>query len=765
MHCCLCLRGRRVGGRDEKVPKRTDEEGIVRITIQPRRLLPNLAAGMVAGMLEVTEVTAFAALIFSGDLADYIPRGIGLMLMGSVVVVIITALFCSLPGVVAGLQDDVVAVLALLSAAIVSQMPGWATHQGKFATVVVAIALSSLMTGVLFLSLGQFKLGNFIRFIPYPVIGGVLAGSGLLLTFGAVSVMTGASVNLFHLLPVIQPGLLLKWLPGLLLAVFLLLALRRRSHVLIVPGTLIAAIAIFYVLLGLTNTSIAKAAEQGWLLGAGLSGQGGLWQPLNFSDLAQVNWSVIGHQIGSLLVIPVIGVIAILLNLTSIELATDQDVDLNRDLKTAGIANLFAGLGGSMVGWHDVSHSALTYKMGARSRAVGFVLATVCGIVLWLGGSLVSYFPEFLLGGLLLFLGLDFLVTWVYDSWFKLPITDYLIMILILIVINAIGFLEGVALGLVLAVILFAVDYSRVNVVKHTLTGATFHSNVSRPRLHQQLLRRRGDWLYILELQGFIFFGTAQRIHDLVRRRIDKSDPLPLRFMVLDFRLVNGFDSSAVLGFAKTKQLTEARGITLVFTHLSPKMQRQMKNEVLQDGEKRSLQVFGDLDHGIEWCEDQMITTLEGLDLDATPLTLMKQLERTLPPSVSAARLMSYFEEKKAEKGEYLIRQAEESALYFVESGQVTVQLEDANGKITRLRTMRSGTVVGELGLYLHQKASASVVADKPCTLFHLSAKKLEEMENQAPEIASALHKFIAGILSERLIDTNDALQTLVRSI
>jgi SulP family sulfate permease len=737
----------------------------MRIPVQGRQLLPSLAAGLVTGILEVTEVTAFTALIFSGELGMYFSRGIGLMLVGTMIVASLTALFCSLPGLVGGLQDNVVAILALVSATIVSQMPAAATHQEKFTTAVVAIALSSFLTGALFLSLGQFRLGNLIRFIPYPVIGGVLAGSGLLLTFGAISFMTGVPVSLFHLLPIVQPGLLVKWLPGLLFAVFLLVMLRLRHHVLIVPGTLMAAIVVFYILLGLTNTSIAKATEQGWLLGALPANRAMVWQPLNVSDLTQVNWSVIAHQFGSLLVIPIIGVIAILLNLTGIELATGQSVDLNRDLKAAGIANLFAGLGGSMVGWQTLSNSMLNYRMGARTRLAGFVLVAVCGIVLWLGGSLLSYFPNLVLGGLLLFLGLDFLVTWVYDSWFKLPIVDYLVMILILIAINTIGFLEGVGLGLVLAVILFAVDYSRIDVVKHTLTGATFHSNVTRPRLHQQLLRRKGDWLYILELQGFIFFGTAQKVLDTIRQRIHDSHLPPVRFLVLDFRLVNGFDSSAVFGFAKTKQLTEARGLTLVFTHLSPKMQRQMKGEILKDGEKRSLQVFDDLDHGIEWCEDQMITTCRSLDFGATALTLMEQLERALPPSVSSACLMSYFEEKKAEKGQYLIRQAEESALYFVESGQVTVQLEDANGKITRLRTMRSGTIVGELGLYLHQKASASVIADEPCTLFYLSVKKLEQMENDAPEIASALHRFIACILSERVIDTNDALEALIHSL
>jgi SulP family sulfate permease len=68
---------------------------------------------------------------------------------------------------------------------------------------------------------------------------------------------------------------------------------------------------------------------------------------------------------------------------------------------------------------------------------------------------------------------------------------------------------------------------------------------------------------------------------------------------------------------------------------------------------------------------------------------------------------------------------------------------------------------VGELGLYLGRKASASVVADEPCRLFYLPTEKLREMERDAPVIASAFHKFIAGVLSERLIDTNEALQEL----
>jgi len=265
--------------------------------------------------------------------------------------------------------------------------------------------------------------------------------------------------------------------------------------------------------------------------------------------------------------------------------------------------------------------------------------------------------------------------------------------------------------------------------------------------------------------QGFIFFGTAQKVLDMVRQRIDNHGLLPLRFLVLDFRWVSGFDSSALFGFAKMKQLTERQGITLLFTDLSIRMQHQMKKEILQEGEKDSPRVFADLDHAVEWCEDHMVTSFESLDFGSTSSTLMKQLEEAMPSSVSAAQLMTYFEEKKAERGEYILRQGEDSALYFIEAGKVTVYLECDDGKVIRLRTMRSGTVVGELGLYLDRKASASVIADEPCTLFYLRAAKLKEMEEDAPEIASALHRFLAGVLSERLIDTNDTLEALIHSL
>ena len=110
------------------------------------------------------------------------------------------------------------------------------------------------------MALGLFKLGNLIRFIPYPVIGGFLAGAGWLLVRGAFSVMIGSNPSLSDLPSMLAVDMLIKWLPGLLLAVLLLLILRRHNHYMIVHGLILDATGLFYLVLRLLGISLAQAS-------------------------------------------------------------------------------------------------------------------------------------------------------------------------------------------------------------------------------------------------------------------------------------------------------------------------------------------------------------------------------------------------------------------------------------------------------------------------------------------------------------------------
>jgi sulfate permease, SulP family len=201
----------------------------------------------------------------------------------------------------------------------------------------------------------------------------------------------------------------------------------------------------------------------------------------------------------------------------------------------------------------------------------------------------------------------------------------------------------------------------------------------------------------------------------------------------------------------------------LVFTQLSPKIQMLLEKDLFSDKDSSNWRIFPDLDHGLEWCEDQMIRAFSGLGFDTEPLTLMEELKKSLPPTISPDSLMFYFEPLEVKAGECFIRQGAPSpGLYFIETGLATVQFECGPDTQVRIRTLRPGTVVGEIGLYLGGNTSASVYANQDTTLFHLSPAKLNEMEENAPEVAAAFHKLIARIMGEKLIDTTESLQALL---
>ena len=157
-----------------------------------------------------------------------------------------------------------------------------------------AIALVSVLTGSFLFLLGQFRVGELIRLIPYPVIGGFLAGTGWLLVKGAIFVMTDLPISLSQWTMLFGPENLLRWLPGFFFAILLLGIYRRWDHSMILPVSIVSAIAIFYLSLVLTGTSLMEARAEGWLLGPFPEKR--LWQPLSYENLTRVNWSVILAQ-------------------------------------------------------------------------------------------------------------------------------------------------------------------------------------------------------------------------------------------------------------------------------------------------------------------------------------------------------------------------------------------------------------------------------------------------------------------------------------
>ncbi len=504
------------------------------------------------------------------------------------------------------------------------------------------------------------------------------------------------------------------------------------------------------------------AIARGILLGP--VGGNAVWEPWMLGGkLPSVDWAAILGQWGNIAIVLVMSVIGFLLNASALELTIRQDIQLNRELKAVGFVNILSGLFGGLVGYHMVSDTTLNNRIGAKGKLPGIITGLVCAGTFLLGSTLLGFIPKAILGGLLFYLGFDFLVDWVVTGWKKLSHGEYAISLLILIVIGTTNFLIGMGVGLAAAIILFVVTYSRINVVYHALTGAEISSNVERCAYYQRVLKEKlGHHVFVLELQGFIFFGTANALLDQVRARLAQAGEPKIRFIILDFRRVNGFDSSAVISFVKFKQIADAQNMILVFTHLSPRMQRRFEVDDLSE-KQAGIHIFPDLDRGLEWCEEQLLET-EQVTAMHLPVTLAAQFADRGFKKTDTKRLMSFLERVEFRAGEYLIHQGEEAdRLYFIEQGTISTYTELGNQERIRLQTLGLGTAVGELGLYTGGNRTASVIADSPVTAYCLARAMLSKMKTKDPKLAAAFHEFIARLLSERLTTTTGALKAVLR--
>src|SRR5688572_7685703 len=723
-----------------------------------RRLLPILSLGIVIGAINLPTVISFAILIYSGELAPFAGVGIGMVLFGGLIIQLIVALTSSIPGIMGGPQDSPAAILGLMATTIATQIPD-TNAESKFATVVAAVMLTSILSGLFFLLIGGFKLGRFVRFIPYPVVGGFIAGTGLLLVQGALGVMIGGTPDITNLGILFTPENLIGWIPSVILGILLVIGSRRFQHFLIFPGLLTGAASLFYVIVWISGQTIPEIRETGWLLGP--FPEGGLWRPLDFSLLAQVDWVLITDQASNIAAVSLISIVALLLNSNALELIAKRDIDLNRELIATGLGNIAGGFAGSSVGYHYLGFSAIALRMNIHSRLLAVIAASVTGFVLLFGASLLSFMPTLMAGGVLFFLGISFLAELLYDAWFQLPRIDYALVLLILGVVGAFGFLEGVGTGIVIAIALFVVNYSRIDIIKDSLTGSSYQSNTERPFEHRQLIRSLGEQIQILRLHGFIFFGTSQNLVKRVSERLKETDREKLKYLILDFQHVTALDSSAVFSFVRLKQLAEGNKFHLIFTDLNPETQTKLIRAGLSEQEAW-IQFSPSMDYGMEWCESKLLVE-EGGSTIIHAGTLRAQLKKMFPTSDHVDKFMTYLEKQEVQEYHIVINKGEPSdSMYFIDLGELTTRLEISNGKFIRLRTQSGGTMVGEMGLFLKQSRTATVVATQPSILYRLSVAEYNKMMQDDPELMFHLHQWIGRVLSVRLAENNHTLEALL---
>jgi SulP family sulfate permease len=284
-------------------------------------------------------------------------------------------------------------------------------------------------------------------------------------------------------------------------------------------------------------------------------------------------------------------------------------------------------------------------------------------------------------------------------------------------------------------------------------------SNVDRHADAQEYLRKNGDQLLVLGLQGYLFFGTAGRIYSKLRDRLTEAHRRRLKYLIIDFKHVTGLDASAALSFQKMAQLSDTEDFYLIFAGLEADLHERLQRGGFAQEAQKNLLTLPDLDRSMEWYENHQ---LEARTDTASATGCFEQLQQHLS-LVEIEKLMGYLERREVDAGYMLAQQGDASnELYFMETCAASAHIKNAKGESHRIRRTTRGTVFGELSFYLRIPRTASVMTDDAGLIYVLNQDSLLEMEKNDPKVAAGLHRYMAELLSERLMFTTRTLQALL---
>jgi MFS superfamily sulfate permease-like transporter len=431
----------------------------------------------------------------------------------------------------------------------------------------------------------------------------------------------------------------------------------------------------------------------------------------------------------------------------------------DRLLVRLGIANaVSAGFGGITNGI-NIGPSLANRAFGGRSSISVIVNAVAVLAAATLLFPLLAFIPRAVLSAAIMVIAIQHIDPWTKQLAARLITSgtpqrgaialDLGVSVFVSVLSIAVNVVSAVFIGIVVAVLLFVVRMSRSN-IRRAYRCDNVRSRRYRDAAELEVLHVRGASVLVIELQGALFFGSAERLAQIVDRETLKGTTAVL----LELRRVTEIDSTGGRILGDIDAALAARGIKLALV-LSGRTETAAR---LADIFRRD-RFFPDIDRAIESAEDDLLQNAgtgpsQEFPLDRLPLLrdfTAEQIER-LRPRLEPVRWPA---------GHVVFRHGDPgSSLYLVTRGRASVHLVHDDGDI-RLVTFAAGAVFGELALLDRGPRSATITVDEDLTGFGLSETSFSELCQKQPDIAIKLLSALGRELSVRIRYANMTIQQL----
>ncbi|CAH0482466.1 unnamed protein product [Peronospora belbahrii] len=567
-------------------------------------IIVNGTSGIIAFLLSSTlAVSCASVLVGHGTpLSSVIARFIDMNLLGTAILSIVLAWQSQAPYTLGSIDVFVAPVMAEMADKISRHLHGNLDH--VVSTTVMMVAITSMVLGLVFFIMGLFRVTSIANYMPYPVIAGFLSGIGAqLMKNGIYMASSKALTGAFFTLEV----------QVLVLPAVVFAALARLGQYFKVPVAfsfpclLVLSLVGFQLISSMYGATMEELGKAGWVFAWDhvVVSQTPMWLPWAEIDFKQVHWHTLTNECMEFMVsLIILGALKYSVATTSLSTLFGRDISPDNEMRVIGLANMASGLFGCCGGCHYLSAMGIMKQFEAHEKVPALVCAFLV-ISLWMAGiRLLQFVPKFIFGGLLLSVGLHFLEAYLVTPFHFLKPIEKATVVLITSSFLAIGMLESVAMGIMISMIELIWRIHAVGCVHHETTGALSRSAVDRTPEQTAYLDSEGSAIFVLRLQGYLFFGTSVNILERMETRVHSLDFPTLKFVIIDFGLVPSFDATALLNFRKTSTLADLYMFDIYFCGLRPEIELALRQNHYS---QRVHLLSSDVDIALEICENELV--------------------------------------------------------------------------------------------------------------------------------------------------------------
>ncbi|EEY56793.1 Sulfate Permease (SulP) Family [Phytophthora infestans T30-4] len=574
----------------------------------------NGTSGVIAFLLSSTLAVSCASVVVGHGtpLATVIAHFIDINLLGTAILSVVLAWQSCAPWTLGAIDVFVAPVMAEMAEKISHHLHG--DLEKVVPTTVVMVAITSMILGLVFFLMGLFRVTSIANYMPYPVIAGFLSGIGAQLMKNGVHMASSKAVTAAFFTWKVQ----LLLLPAVAFAGLARLGQYLKFPVAFsFPCLLALSLVGFQVIASMYGSNMERLGKEGWVFSWDpvVVEDTPMWFPWAEIDFQHVHWHTLTNECMEFMVsLIILGALKYSVATTSLSTLFGREISPDNEMRVIGLANLASGLMGCCGGCHYLSAMGIMKQFEAHEKVPALVCAFLV-VVLWMVGiRMLQFVPKFIFGGLLLSVGLHFLEAYLVTPFHFLKPIEKATVVLITSSFLIIGMLESVALGITISMIELIWRIHAVGCVHHETTGALTRSAVDRTPEQTAYLDSEGSAIFVLRLQGYLFFGTSVNILERMDTRVHSLDFPKLKFVVIDFGLVPSFDATALLNFRKTSALADMYMFDIYFCGLKPEIECALRQNHYS---RRVHLLSSDVDIALEICENELLPD----DICLTPQT------------------------------------------------------------------------------------------------------------------------------------------------